>query len=140
MKHAIALFAFGLSSTLALAGPATDSAQAHINAIASGNVPSVLEQYQDGASLQWIGGPLDGTYSNKGDLTTVWGKFAKGQGMMTVKIENLMEYANPKGATVSADVFFTGSKTVPVHYVLSYRDGKLVSEIWQVAPSLAKAM
>jgi hypothetical protein len=140
MKQTITLLALGLSSTLAIAGPAADSAQAHIQSIAAGDVPAVMAQYQDGASLQWVGGPLDGNYTSKDQLTAVWSKFAKAQGMMTTKVQNLVEHSNPKGATISADVFFTGTKTVPVHYVLSYREGKLVSEIWQVSPALANPM
>ena len=138
MKKSIATLVLALSSGLVCAGPATDSAQARFNAIASGDVNSVLTQYQDSATLQWLGGPLDGTYIGKEKLSMVWNKFSKAQGPMKVKIQNLVEHANPKGSTVTADVFFAGKKTVPVHYVLSYRDGKLVNEIWQVSPSLAK--
>jgi hypothetical protein len=127
-----------LSSGLAFAGSASDDAQARFDSIASGDVNAVITQYQDSATLQWLGGPLDGTYTGKEQLSTVWSKFTKAQGPMKVKVQNLVEHANPKGSTVTADVFFAGNKTVPVHYVLSYRDGKLVNEIWQVSPSLAK--
>jgi len=131
----LALLAF---SGLALAGPATDSAQNRFNSIATGDINSILTQYQDSATLHWLGGPLDGTYSGRDSLSTVWSKFSKAQGQMKVEVKNLVEHANPKGSTVTADVFFAGKKTVPVHYVLSYREGKLVNEIWQVSPSLAK--
>jgi len=138
VKKSIATLILALSPALTFAGPATDSAQARINSIASGDVNSVLTQYQDNATLQWLGGPLDGTYSGRENLSMVWSKFSRAQGPMKVDIKNLVEHANPKGSTVTADVFFSGNKTVPVHYVLSYRDGKLVNEIWQVSPSLAK--
>ncbi|MFG1351441.1 hypothetical protein [Xanthobacter autotrophicus] len=49
----------------------------------------------------------------------------------------LSEAANPKGATVTADVAFAGKSTVKVRYVLVYRDGKLIDEIWQVNPAAA---
>jgi len=123
---------------LAVAGPASDDAQSHFNAIAAGDINAVLGQYQSSATLQWLGGPLDGSYTGKENLTKVWSKFSKAQGPMKVEVKNLAEHSNPKGSTVTADVFFAGNKTVPVHYVLSYREGKLVSEVWQVSPSLAK--
>ena len=138
MKKSITTLVLALSCGMAFAGTATDSAQARFNYIASGDINSVLTEYQDSATLQWLGGPLDGTYTGKEKLSMVWSKFSKAQGPMTVKIQNLVEHANPKGSTVTADVFFAGKNTVPVHYVLSYRGGKLVNEIWQVSPSLAK--
>jgi len=137
VKKSITFLLVTLASGLAFADSASDSAQAHIKSIAAGDVNSVLSHYQDSATLQWLGGPLDGTYSGKDNLSTVWGKFSKAQGPMKVMIKSLVEHTNPKGSTVTADVFFAGNKTVPVHYVLSYREGKLVNEIWQVSPSLA---
>jgi len=138
VKKTMITLLLSLSSGFAFAGTASDNAQARFDSIASGDVNSVVTQYQDSATLQWLGGPLDGTYTGKEQLSTVWSKFTKAQGPMKVKIQNLVEHTNPKGTTVTADVFFTGKKTVPVHYVLSYRDGKLVNEIWQVSPALAK--
>ena len=138
MKKTMIILILALSSSAAFAGSAGDNAKARFDSIASGDVNAVLTQYQDSATLQWLGGPLDGTYSGKEQLSMVWSKFTKAQGPMKVKVQNLVEHANPKGSTVTADVFFAGNKTVPVHYVLSYRDGKLVNEIWQVSPSLAK--
>jgi len=138
VKKSVTVLLLTLVSSFAFADSASESAQAHIKSIASGDVNSVLSHYQDSATLQWLGGPLDGTYTGKDNLSTVWGKFSKAQGPMKVMIRSLVEHTNPKGSTVTADVFFAGKKTVPVHYVLSYREGKLVNEIWQVSPSLAK--
>jgi len=136
-KFGVALVMLAVSG-FAVADSATDSAQSRFNSIAAGDINSILTQYQDGATLQWLGGPLDGMYTGRENLTTVWSKFSKAQGQMKVEVKNLVEHANPKGQTITADVFFSGNKTVPVHYVLSYREGKLVNEIWQVSPSLAK--
>lgn len=137
MKILLTTLVFALSSASSLAGTATDEATQHINSIATGDTVSVLKHYQESATMQWLGGPLDGTYTGKEQLSSLWGKFTKAQGPMKIKIANIVEHSNPKGATVTADVFFNGNKNVPVHYVLSYRDGMLVSEIWQVSPSLA---
>ncbi|MFU0506368.1 hypothetical protein [Pseudaminobacter sp. NGMCC 1.201702] len=41
---------------------------------------------------------------------------------------------NPVGTTVSVNVTFKGKTTVPVLYVATYRDSKLVAEVWQVSP------
>lgn len=111
-------------------------AQRHFSSIANGQVENILDQYSDNATLHWLGGPLDGQYSGKADLQKVWSKFIKALGPMTVKVQNISENANPKGSTITADVFFSGKKTIPVRYVLSYRDQKLINEIWQISPSL----
>ena len=58
-------------------------------------------------------------------------------GRLKADISHLQEAANPKGATVTADVVFKGKTAIPVRYVLTYRDGKLVAEIWQIDPRLA---
>lgn len=129
--------ALSLIAGAALAGPAGDSAQAHFRAIAAGQIEAVLSQYADGATLEWVGGPLDGRYAGKSALGEVWGKFAKAQGELSFKVANVQESANPKGATVTANVIFSGKSDIAVRYVLTYRDGKIVGEVWQIDPNLA---
>jgi hypothetical protein len=126
-----------LAAGAALAGPASDNAQAHFCAVAGGQVENLLSQYADNATLEWVGGPLDGRYAGKTALGEVWGKFAKAQGELTVKVSNVQESANPKGATVTANVVFSGKNDIKVRYVLTYRDGRIVSEVWQIDPNLA---
>lgn len=121
----------------AFAGAPSDQAQAHFNAIANAEVEAITDAYADNAVLQWIGGPLDGVYAGKADIAAVWKKFAAAQGKLKVEVSDLREDANPKGATVSANVTFTGKSPVPVYYVLTYRGDRLVNEVWQVNPKLA---
>lgn len=140
MHRSIRLFlapALLLAAGTALAGPASDNAQAHFRAIAGGQVEAVLGQYADNATLEWVGGPLDGRYAGKTALGEVWGKFAKAQGELNFRISNVQESANPKGATVTANVVFSGKNDIKVRYVLVYRDGKIVGEVWQIDPNLA---
>jgi hypothetical protein len=140
MQRSIRLFfapALLLAASTALAGPASDNAQAHFRAIAGGQVENLLSQYADSATLEWVGGPLDGRYAGKVALSEVWGKFAKAQGELTVKVSGVQESANPKGATVTANVVFSGKNDIKVRYVLTYRDGKIVNEVWQIDPNLA---
>ena len=118
----------------ALAGPAGDMAKARIDAVAKGDVATVTGEYADGASLHWIGGPLDGMYAGPEKLKTVWTMFTAAQGPQTATVAAVSEAMNPKGATVTADVTFAGKNTVKVRYVMVYRDGKLADEIWQVNP------
>ena len=47
---------------------------------------------------------------------------------------HLREAVNPMGATVTANVVFKGKGPIPVRYVLVYRDGKVISEVWQINP------
>jgi ketosteroid isomerase-like protein len=118
-----------------LAGP-SDKATDHINAVAAGEVGKVMDSYADNAVFQWVGGPLDGVYASREAIQWVWSKFAKGNAPLTAKIEQLAESVNPKGSTVTANVIFSGKKTIKVRYILVFREGKLVNEIWQIDPKL----
>ncbi|MGQ9372145.1 nuclear transport factor 2 family protein [Azospirillum sp. ST 5-10] len=127
--------AAALSTATAVAGPAADLATKHIEAIASGDVAAITGAYAQGATLHWVGGPLDGIYSGP-SLAEVWDKFAKAQGPLKASVTNIAESANPKGATVSSNLVLTGKSQIKVRYIQLYRGGKLVDEIWQVDPNL----
>lgn len=125
-------------SSLASAAPA-DDATAHFKAIAAGNVDQIMAAYGDNASLQWVGGPLDGAYSGNDKIRETWGKFAKANAPLEAGISKLEESTNPKGSTVTANVEFKGKTAIKVRYVLVYREGKLVNEVWQIDPKLVTA-
>lgn len=131
----VAAFAvmFGQS---AFAGPAADSAREHFNSISTGDAGSLMAGYTSGAVLNWVGGPLDGSYASPDAIQSLWEKFSKAQGPLKASVDKLEESSNPKGSTITANVKFEGKTTVAVRYVLVYRDGKIVSETWQVDPSL----
>ncbi|ORE86535.1 nuclear transport factor 2 family protein [Aurantimonas sp. 22II-16-19i] len=132
---AIAILAAGTSA--ALAGPTGDLAKAHIDAIAKGDTAAVTATYAPSATLHWVGGPLDGTYTGSA-IAATWGKFAKAQTGLKATVLDMRESMNPKGGTVVADVVFANDKKIPVRYVMVFRDGKLTDEIWQIDPALAK--
>jgi hypothetical protein len=137
IKHtAIAAILFTLAGTAA-AGPYGDSAEGHFRAIANGELDQLAGEYSPDAVLQWVGGPLDGVYSGDAKIQEVWGKFTKSQGGLVRRVTLLQENANPKGATVTANVEFTGKSAIKVRYVLTYRDKKIVNEIWQIDPNLS---
>ena len=130
---ALALAAATLTATPALAATPAEMATAHFDGIAAANVGRAMDGYAEDATLVWVGGPLDGVYHGRNEIRTVWMKFAGAQGMIEHSVANLQTSANPKGVTVTADVVFTGKKPIPVRYVLVYREGRLVSETWQIA-------
>lgn len=137
-KHLIALLACSAGvTTSALAGPALDAAQAHFAAIGAGDRAAVMRDYAENARLTWVGGPLDGSYDGPAAIGAVWDRFAAAAGPARVSVMGISESANPKGATVVAAVHFEGKTQVKVRYVLTYRDGKLLQETWQVDPGLA---
>ena len=127
------LFSF---SSAAFSGP-SDDASAHFKAIASGDVEQIMQGYAGNASLQWVGGPLDGAYAGSDKIRETWEKFAKANTPLEVTVARLEESANPKGSTVTANVEFKGKASIKVRYVLVYREGKLVNEVWQIDPKLA---
>ncbi len=123
----------------AIASPVTDAAQVHFSAVGANDIAVLMRGYADNAQLNWVGGPLDGTYAGSDAIQGAWVKFGKAVGPLKVTVNNLEESANPKGSTVSANVQFEGKMPIKVRYVLTYRDGKLVSETWQIDPKLAVA-
>ncbi len=122
---------------VAHAGPAADAASAHFRAIGSGDLNQLMAAYAADAQLNWVGGPLDGRYQGADSIGQLWQRFAKAQGPLQVSQAGLQEAANPKGATVTADVRFTGKQPINVRYVLTYRAGKIASETWQLVPAAA---
>ena len=98
-----------------------------------------MRAYADQAQLNWVGGPLDGTYTNADAIRATWEKFGKAAGPLKLSIGQIEESANPKGATVSANLLFEGKAPIKVRYVLTFRDGKIVNETWQIDPKLVVA-
>lgn len=131
----LALFSIGS----AFASPVSDAAQIHFAAIGGGDTAIVMRAYGDSPQLTWVGGPLDGMYAGADAIRATWEKFGKAVGPARVTVLALEESANPKGATIVARVQFDGKAQVKVRYVLTYRDGKLVNETWQIDPKLAAA-
>lgn len=128
--------ALALAAGPALADMKAPDAHMHFEAIAKGDVSAIMSQYAPDATFQWIGGPLDGSYAGVTEIKAVWQKFTTAEGPAKVKVDDVIVASNPAGMTVTANVQFTGKKTIPVRYVLAYRKGKIVDEIWQIAPNL----
>jgi hypothetical protein len=135
-RTAVAVLLLTVAGT-AFAGPFSDKAEGHFLAIATGNLEKLAGEYRPDVTLQWVGGPLDGVYSGEAKVNEVWGKFTKSQGELSRRVTLLTENANPKGATVTANVEFQGKAAIKVRYVLTYRDGKIVNEVWQIDPNLS---
>lgn len=53
-----------LLTSLALAGPADDKANARTHPIATGDIGAIITTYMTRVTLHWVGGPLDGTYGS----------------------------------------------------------------------------
>lgn len=134
----LALAALTLAAASTFAAPA-DEARTHFQAIAAGDVPTVMSGYAEQVQFHWVGGALDGSYTNPEAIRTLWTKFAQSQGPLKLTVDQLEESANAKGATVSAHVLFEGKAPIKVRYVLTLRDGKIVNEVWQLDPKLVFA-
>ena len=132
MKTAALAAAIGLAALPAFAGMQAPDAQMHFKAIAGASVSDIMSQYAPGATLHWIGGPLDGTYSTPAAIKGVWTKFSKAMGAENEMAKNIMVAGDAAGMTVTADVSFRGMKSVNVRYVLVYRGKQIVDEIWQI--------
>ena len=133
-RTAAAAVVLALAATPAFAAMKTPDASMHFKAIASGKVANIMSQYAPDATLLWIGGPLNGSYTGSKAIKSVWTKFAKSKMSETAK--DIVVGTNPDGMTVTANVEFIGKTKIPVRYVLAYRNRKIVSEIWQIAPNI----
>lgn len=123
----------------AFAGPLDEAkAKAHLNAVAAGDMEALMRDYAEDAYMDWVGGPLDGRYYGKAAIAAVWQKFiaANAGKPRPVKFGKLEPYANPKGVTVEASAEYGGTTPVKVWHLLTYRDGILTTEIWQISPSI----
>ncbi|MEP7298903.1 MAG: nuclear transport factor 2 family protein [Burkholderiales bacterium] len=122
------------------AGPLDErAAEAHLKAVAAGNVDTLMSAYGDEPYLDWIGGPLDGRYRGSEAIRDLWKKFAAANDNQprTMQRTVITQSGNPKGVTLTANAEYVGKTTVRVHHVLVYRDTRLVSEIWQIDPAAA---
>ncbi|RTL45068.1 MAG: nuclear transport factor 2 family protein [Burkholderiales bacterium] len=135
-KFRFAAAAMVLVATRAAFAAPVDDARTHFQAVASGDMAIVMRAYADNARLEWVGGPLDGSYATPEAIRGVWEKFTKSQGTLKLSVDKVEESANPKGSTVSANVQFDGKGPIKVRYVLTFREGKIASETWQVDPKL----
>lgn len=52
-----------------------NSAYSHWDYIAIENTSLLAPQYMNNATLHWIGGPLSGTYTGIGNITSTWNRF-----------------------------------------------------------------
>jgi hypothetical protein len=120
----------------AIAGPASEAARMHFSAIGDGDIPTVMLGYDHKAQLNWIGGSLAGAYNGIENIRAAWEKFSQSAGPLQVNVGKLEESLTPKGETVLANVQFDGKTSIKVRYALTYRQGKLISETWQVDPKL----
>lgn len=123
----------------AIAGPLDEAkAQAHLKAIAVGDIEGLMRDYPEDAFMEWVGGPLDGRYRGKSAIRSVWQKFiAANDGQpRPAKVGKLRTFANPKGVAIEASAEYSGKTPSKVWHVLVYRDGELATELWQNAPAL----
>ena len=121
-----ALALLGLSP--AFAGDNASRAEAYFKAVAGGDVATIASFYADDAEFRWIGGPLAGVYKGKDKIKVVWDKFSKVAGKLKHEVLQLSE--NAPGIT--ATVKFKGDGEVPVKFAITYKNGKIASESWQV--------
>jgi ketosteroid isomerase-like protein len=123
----------------AVAGPLDEAkARAHLDAIASGDLETLMRDYADDACMEWVGGPLDGRYRGKEQIRVVWQKFiAVNEGKpRPVRLSKPQAYSNPRGASIEAKASYDGKLPMKVWHVLTYREGELTTEVWHIAPSL----
>jgi len=139
--HGMLAFALALP-LLAQAGPLDErAADAHLKAVAAGDIDALMAPYGDDPWMDWVGGPLDGRYRGKDEIRALWQKFfAANDGQpRTLTRTAITQNANPKGVTLTAVGEFAGKTTVRVRHVLVFRDAKLATEVWQIDPAAALA-
>lgn len=130
---------FSPFSTLALAGPLDEAkAKTHLDAVAAGDLDALMRDYAEDAYMDWVGGALDGRYTGRAAIKGVWQKFiaANAGKPRPAKFGKLGAFANPKGTTVEATAEYGGTTPVKAWHALTFRDGSITTEIWQIAPAI----
>lgn len=128
-----------LYSLTALGGPIDEKkADAHLKAVAAGDLDALMADYDDDAYMDWVGGALDGRYRGKAAIREVWVKFiANNDGKpRPVNVGKPVVLSNPKGTSISVGAEYSGKNPVKVWHWMVYRDGVMNSEIWQIAPNM----
>jgi hypothetical protein len=123
----------------ALAGPLDEAkARAHLAAVVASDLDALMADYSDDAYMEWVGGPLDGRYRGKAEIRSVWQKFiAVNAGKpRPANIGKLSAFSNPRGTSLQFKAEYGGAVPMKVWHVLTYRDGDLTTEVWQIAPAL----
>ena len=122
---------------VALAAP-PEGVRQHFQAIGSGDVAAISQAYGEHAQLSWIGGPHDGTYRGADQIKGMWEKFTSAHGKLQVAVARIEESTNASGSTVTANVQLRGrQRRFKLRCVLTYRDGRIMAESWQVDPTLS---
>lgn len=112
------------------------SDDAHIEAIADAPLDTLMPLYAEDAYLEWVGGPLDGTYDGADAISEAWSRFIAGRGDISADIQSYAVSENPKGRTTIAAILYQGDKTIPVRLITTYREGLITAEIWQIDPAI----
>ena len=142
MKHRILLLlvaALSLISLQSQAGPLDEALfRKHLAAIAGGQLDAVQATYAADARLDWVGGNLEGRYSGAEAIGKLWRTFHERRHPVQITVDNIESHANDKGATVIASVIYKSTDaTTKVRQIITLRDGRIHTEIWQIAPALA---
>lgn len=138
-RHCLALTLAACPCLSAFAGPLDQArAEAHFQAIAAGDLDTLMRDYPADAYVEWVGGPQDGRYRGKSAIRKMWRQFiALNNGKpLPVTLGALKSFANAKGTSFEARADYGGAVPMKVWHVLVYRDGDLTTEIWQIAPTL----
>ena len=142
MKHRILLLlaaTLSLLSLQTLAGPLDEALfRKHLAAIAGGQLDAVQATYATDARLDWVGGNLEGRYSGAEAIGKLWRTFHERRQPVQITVDSIESHANDKGATVIASVIYKSTNaTTKVRQIITLRDGRIHTEIWQIAPALA---
>ena len=123
----------------AFAGPLDEALfRKHLAAIANGQLDAVQATYAPDALLDWVGGNLEGRYSGAEAIGKLWRTFHQRRQPLQISVDSIESHANDKGATVIASVIYKSTDaTTKVRQIITLRDGRIHTEIWQIAPALS---
>ncbi len=137
-RGALVSVALGVLLVLGYAPPSSAGAsgvvlaQDHWAAIAKNDLGVTNMDYVGDAVLEWVNGPLRGTYEGQPAIAGAWVRFFSAQGPLMVDICDLQIMEEDGKQIVRARAVFTGKGKVPVDHTLVYDGGRLVSETWKI--------
>jgi hypothetical protein len=119
-------------------------AYSHWSAITARNITGVMSQYASDSKLYWLGGSLNGNFTDSAGIQSEWTKFFGASSEVYMNVTNFKSRSSGANLVVTANLVFflvhpeTTTTKAPINYALVYasRDSKwvLVEEWWSIRP------
>jgi cytoskeletal protein RodZ len=109
----------------------------HWTAVANRNATGLGNEYAKDAVVAWVGGGLNGTYTGKNQIDTMWSKFAGATTPMRFDVTKVSyDLTNDRPAIDETVVLHNSKGSIHVDSTIVYNSNqKIIAEIWKLDKS-----